>query len=328
MPAGLDSALAMLPFFAHLRTDERVRIAERFRLTRLQAGAAYSIRADAPELVLIAGGQAALALDGGAPVELFAGDVVGELEVAIGRGAGGALTAREPTTLATLDRAGLESLFADFPAVAPPWVAQLARELKWRNDLLREISLAHAEGLPAPALEAVLRRRRRHLQRRRRSPVRRATATLLRALFTAPGARPSFWVLVGAIAALATARTVVAMIIRNGLQKHLFALIGSRVGHPLHVHHFNYGLLMVSTVGVLVLLPRARRGLRRLAFVFGFGLGLIVDEFALLWNLNPDYYQSSSRLAAALVLLAIVQVVYFRRVYAALGRRILAMVRA
>src|SRR5437660_1772057 len=147
MRARLESALGVLPFFAPLRADERVRIAERFRVRRLEPGETYAIAPEAPELVLVLDGQATLT------------------------------------------------------------------------------------------------------------------------------------VACGAIAALATARTVVAMIIRNGLQKHLFALIGSQVGHPVHVHHFNYGLLLVSTVGVLVLLPRARRGLRRLAFVFGFGLGLIVDEF-------------------------------------------------
>jgi hypothetical protein len=147
-------------------------------------------------------------------------------------------------------------------------------------------------------------------------------------LFTAPRKRPSFWVLVGALSALAAARTVVAVIIKNGLQKHLFALIGGKVGHPIHVHHFNYGLVLVTLVGVLSLLPRARRGLRRLAFVFGFGVGLIVDEFALLWNLNPDYYQPESRLAAAVVILAIAQVVYFRALYVGLVRRLVALVRA
>jgi CRP-like cAMP-binding protein len=327
MRAGLEGALAALPLFSPLRADERVRIAERFTATRLVPGERHQLRAEAPDIVLVLDGEAAFTLGDAAPVALFAGDVIGELDVVIGRGGGGELVARTPMTLATLDRAGIEQLFADFPAVAPRWVALLARELKWRNDQLREISLAHAEGLPAPALAALLARRRRNLQRHRRSRVRHATAQLVRTLFMVPGARPSFWVLVGAIAALATARTVVAMIIRNGLQKHLFALIGSQVGHPLHVHHFNYGLLLVSTVGVLLLLPRARRGLRKLAFVFGFGLGLIVDEFALLWNLNPDYYQSSSRVAAALVLLAILQVVYFRKVYVALGRRLAAVVR-
>jgi hypothetical protein len=248
--------------------------------------------------------------------------------VVIGHGDAGKLVAPERAVLALLDRAALDSLFADYPAIAPPWVTELARELKWRNDLLREVSLAHAERLPPAQLAAVLNRRKRRLERHRRSPVRRATARLVRALFVSPGERPSFWVLVGALSALALARTVVAMIIKNGLQKHLFALIGSQVGHPIHVHHFNYGLALVTIAGLLVMLPRTRGGLRKLAFVFGFGIGLIVDEFALLWNLNPDYYQASSRLAAGAVVLVIVQIVYFRNVYRAVLRRIGALVRA
>ena len=68
----------------------------------------------------------------------------------------------------------------------------------------------------------------------------------------------------------------------------------------------------------------ARRVLRTLAFLFGFGLGLVVDEFALFWNLDPNYYQPASRFAAALVLFALGQVVYFRAVWIAIGRRVLA----
>jgi hypothetical protein len=114
--------------------------------------------------------------------------------------------------------------------------------------------------------------------------------------------------------------------LRNGLQKHLFALIPSEDGNPIHVHHFNYGLLIVSLVGLVSMVPRVRRALRPLSFAFGFGMGLVVDEFALLWNLNPDYYQPASRLAAGLVLLALIQIVYLRSVYVAIGRRILARI--
>jgi hypothetical protein len=41
-----------------------------------------------------------------------------------------------------------------------------------------------------------------------------------------------------------------------------------------------------------------------------------------LWNLNPDYYQPSSRLAAALVVFALLQAVYFRRLYLGIARRL------
>jgi hypothetical protein len=323
----LESVLALLPYFARLRPEERLRIAARFTPVRLVAGAAYPLDADRPELVVIVSGEADLEREGQPPQPLFAGDTVGDEAVVIARGLGGRIVAREPTELAHLDHTGVESLLADYPAVAPPWVRALGRELKWRNDLLREVSLAYAEQLPPAQLQAVLARRRRRLQHHRRSPLRRVGAGLYHTLLSAPGSRPSFWVLVGALTALAAARTVVAVIIKNGLQKHLFALIGGKAGNPIHVHHFNYGLALVSLVGVLVLMPRPRRLLRRLAFVFGFGVGLIVDEFALLWNLNPDYYQPESRLAAGLVILTILQVVYLRAFWIGLVRRVAASVR-
>ena len=94
----------------------------------------------------------------------------------------------------------------------------------------------------------------------------------------------------------------------------------------MHIHHFNYGLILISVMGVLSTLPGTRGALRFLAFGFGVGLGLLVDEFALYWNLNPDYYQPSSRLAAGLVLFILFQVVYFRGLYLAALKRVVATV--
>src|SRR5438067_2405027 len=75
----LASLLQTLPFFGVLRDDERLRIAERFRLTRLYAGAARVLAAGAPELLIVVDGQADLAVEGGATLPLFAGDMLGEL---------------------------------------------------------------------------------------------------------------------------------------------------------------------------------------------------------------------------------------------------------
>jgi CRP-like cAMP-binding protein len=319
-PARLESVLALLPYFSRLRTDEQVRIAARFVTVALPPGGELAL--DQPRLVIVVDGEARL-VRGGSTVRLFSGDTFGEIELATGRAAPARVVAETAATVATLDREALDGIFADYPAAALPWLRQLGRELKWRNDALREVSLAYAEKLPPSQLEAVLSARRRRLARHRRTTVGDAIRRLLRTIFLTPVARPSFWVMVGVLSALAAARTVVALIIANGLQKHLFALIGGSVGHPIHVHHFNYGLALVSLTSLLLLLPRTRGALRRLAFVFGFGVGLIVDEFALLWNLNPDYYQPSSRLVAAAVIVAIAQVVYLRAFWAALARRVL-----
>ncbi len=220
--------------------------------------------------------------------------------------------------------ADLDDLFQEIPATAIPLMVELGREVKAGNDLLRDISFARASGLPAWAFEGTLRRRRRRLQRHRRVALRRVGALLARALFVEPSRRPSFWMFWGAVLALVAARSVVALILRRGLQSQLFALVESSAGHPIHVHHFNYGLTLVATVGLLSLWPRGRHRLRLLSFAFGFGVGLVVDEFALLWNLNPDYYQPSSRLAAALVVFGLFQAVYFRSLYLAVGRRLAA----
>jgi hypothetical protein len=189
------------------------------------------------------------------------------------------------------------------------------------------VVLARAERLPEAQIQALLRRGRRALSRHRRSSLRRVASLLGHAIFIEPAQRPAFWMFLGAAIALVCARSVVGMILHMGLQKQLFALIGASEGrNPIHVHHFNYGLLIVSIVGLLALIPRVRAALRFLSFAFGFGLGLVTDEFALLWNLNPDYYQPSSRLAAAVALFVLLQMVYFRSLYAALFRRLFARV--
>jgi hypothetical protein len=226
-----------------------------------------------------------------------------------------------PVTVLLLDRPGLDALTAEFPAIVPPLLTEVARELRWKNNLLREVTIASAEGLSGAQLETVLGHRRRRLGRRHDGLVRRATRSLLRRLLVEPARQPLFWTLLGFVAALATARTVVHEIISSGAQKRFFALIGGGAGNPIHIHHFNYGIALVALTGFAALHPKARRVLRLLAFTFGFGCGLVIDEFALLWNLNPDYYQTSSRIAMVVVGGVLLQVVYVRSVYAELGRR-------
>ena len=94
------------------------------------------------------------------------------------------------------------------------------------------------------------------------------------------------------------------------------AIAADLVSGIVHWTADTWGSEMMPVVG--------RRFLRPLSFLFGFGVGLVVDEFALFWNLNPDYYQASSRLVAALVVFALAQIVYFRALYATVWRRLVA----
>jgi hypothetical protein len=127
---------------------------------------------------------------------------------------------------------------------------------------------------------------------------------------------------------LAGARLVVAFILHYGLEKRLFALVkGGADPNPMHVHHFNYGLVLIGLAGLAALFPLGRRALRVLAVLFGIGCGLVFDEFALFWNLNPEYAQSLSLITAAIAAAVLVQLTYFRRFWSALGRTLVSLAR-
>jgi hypothetical protein len=64
----------------------------------------------------------------------------------------------------------------------------------------------------------------------------------------------------------------------------------------VHLHHYLWGILMVSTVGGVAL--RGEDRLRRhpiVAIAYGAGLALIVDEFALLLDLQDVYWAKQGR---------------------------------
>jgi hypothetical protein len=121
---------------------------------------------------------------------------------------------------------------------------------------------------------------------------------------------------------MTAARLVVTFILKFKLEKQLFALVPGTDPNPMHVHHFNYGLVLIGVSGLAALSPFARKALRSLAFTFGVGCGLVFDEFALFWNLNPEYAQTLSLEAAAIMLSLLVQLTYFRDFWAALARRV------
>jgi hypothetical protein len=125
----------------------------------------------------------------------------------------------------------------------------------------------------------------------------------------------------GFLVSLAGARGVVALILKYHLEKQLFALVPGEDPNPMHVHHFNYGLILIAAAGLTALFPFGRRALRALAFTFGVGAGLVFDEFALFWNLDPEYAQALSLYSAAIALLLLVNLTWFRKFWLALGRR-------
>jgi len=319
----LEAVLGSLALFKQLRPDEIGRIARRFAIVELAAGETCGFAAADARAVVVVRGAVQLTIaspHGDIRAMLGTGDRWGELELLADRPRAATVVATRPCTIATLDRGALDAILDDFPAVALPLATELASELHATIDVGRELAELHAEGLSRAQLEAALAARRRgHVHRTAR--IRRFSIRgLFNQLVVQRGSEPPFWMLVGFVTAVLLARVVVALIIDLGLEHKLFALVPGTDPNPMHVHHFNYGLVLVGLSGIAAMFPLGRRALRALSFVFGFGCGLVLDEFALFWNLNPSYKNASLTVAAfAAAILA--QLVYFRRLWAALVRR-------
>ena len=78
-----------------------------------------------------------------------------------------------------------------------------------------------------------------------------------------------------------------------------------------HVHHLNYGIFLLSTVGALLLfVPLDDAGKRWVAFIYGFGMALTFDEFGMWLHLGGSYWQRGS-FDAVMVVLSLFGVIAF-----------------
>ncbi len=320
-----ETILSSLSIFENLRKDEVGRVARHFRPVRLAKGEALPCGGDSARLIVVTFGLARLDVpssSGPLASMLEPGDRYGEIALLTRNAREAIVTARRETELGTLDRAGLDAILAEFPFVALPLASELASELRIKNQVLRELLELHAAELSNAQLAAAVLGRRRALATRGARVARLSPRALFRSLVADRGAEPPFWMLTGFILSMSGARLVVALILKYKLEKQLFALVPGNDPNPMHVHHFNYGLVLIGASGLAALFPVGRRALRALAFAFGLGCGLVFDEFALFWNLNPEYAQQLSLVAAAIMVALLVQLTYFRRFWAALGRRL------
>lgn len=319
-------ALDGITWLARLRPDERERCAARFRAVSLSAGQSLALAAgEAPRLGVIVDGEVILkrAELPGLPANetrLARGDRWGELAVFAGLHTGVDVVARTNATIALLEAPAFEAIANEFPVVWLEVTTRLSRELKWKNDLLREIQEFDREA-GARALELFLQAKRRRIARRKTGIARGAGRAVFHRLIGEPVRDPAFWILLGFGIAIGVSRFTVAMILRFELQEVLFNLKDSGGANPIHTHHFNYGFVILIAAALTAFLPWTRRWLLPLAFLFGVGLGLVFDEFALIWKLDPDYYDPLNYQAQIALALVLVQIVYFRRWWISLVER-------
>lgn len=78
------------------------------------------------------------------------------------------------------------------------------------------------------------------------------------------------------------------------------------VGGGLHIHHFVWGMLLVALTGLVALLVDQARWHPWLAYPFGIGLALILDEFALWLRLEDVYWAREGRESVDAVIVATV----------------------
>jgi hypothetical protein len=98
--------------------------------------------------------------------------------------------------------------------------------------------------------------------------------------------------------------------IHNNLGPFHDIVIGGRGSGSLHIHHYVWGLVLLSVSGFLSITLDASKWHPILAIPFGIGLALVLDEFALLLQLKDVYWAQDGRtsidvaiLIAALLLL-------------------------
>jgi len=91
-------------------------------------------------------------------------------------------------------------------------------------------------------------------------------------------------------------------IITHGIRNHWLPLgnimLGGgskKEGQPLHIHHMVWGILALTGCGYAALLQTDLRWRRRLAPLYGAGVALTYDEFALWLHLEDDYWTKQGR---------------------------------
>jgi hypothetical protein len=78
-----------------------------------------------------------------------------------------------------------------------------------------------------------------------------------------------------------------------------------------HVHHLNYGIFLLSTVGaVLLFAAPSGRGRLACAVAYGFGMALTFDEFGMWLHLGGGYWQRAS-FDAVIVVLSLFGIIAF-----------------
>ncbi len=111
----------------------------------------------------------------------------------------------------------------------------------------------------------------------------------IRSLTEGESSRLARRVLFAFIVTFIASRTVVFLIMSRRLPMLYFRYRGT------HVHHLNYGIVLLAITAGALLFSRSNAVLtRRLAFLYGVALALTFDEFGMWLHLGGSYWQRAS----------------------------------
>ncbi len=96
----------------------------------------------------------------------------------------------------------------------------------------------------------------------------------------------------------------------------------------LHVHHLNFGIIILAITGFISLYDLSPSLHRRIAILYGIGLALTFDEFALWLKLQDDYYARITYDAITIISVIFLNVIYFPSFWHRRGKQITASFRA
>lgn len=85
----------------------------------------------------------------------------------------------------------------------------------------------------------------------------------------------------------------------------------------VHIHHFAYGFVILALVGLYLLLKRPSPDssiFHWIAWFYGIGLGLTIDEFGMWIRLEDEYWTRQSYDAVIIVVLLLLNIAYFKLV--------------
>ena len=101
--------------------------------------------------------------------------------------------------------------------------------------------------------------------------------------------RRARWILTSFLFTFMAARIIVFLIVSRRIPDIYLHLAGT------HVHHLNYGIILLSGVGAYLLLGQpTSRALLWASLLYGIGLALTFDEFGMWLHLGGSYWQRAS----------------------------------